>query len=175
MLLEDLKKFDLPEEPGVYLFRDAQGKLLYIGKATSLKDRVRSYFSKDLADSRGQGIAGMIELAARVDYEKTDSVLEALILEANLIKRHQPPYNSAEKGNTSFNYLIVTKEDFPRVLTVRGRELFQNWKGSDIKYQFGPFPHGGSLKEAMKLVRRIFPFRDSKCTPCPAQKVRPGH
>lgn len=170
----DLEKFNLPEEPGVYLFRDAADTILYIGKATSLKDRVRSYFSKDLADARGQGIVSMVALAEKVDYEKTDSVLEALILEANLIKRHQPPYNSMEKGNTSFNYVIITKEDFPKVLTVRGRELFQDWKESDIKYQFGPFPHGSSLKEAMKLVRRIFPFRDSKCIPCPDQKTKAG-
>lgn len=170
----DLEKFNLPEEPGVYLFRDNTGQILYIGKATSLKDRVRSYFSKDLVDSRGEGIVSMVALAETVDHEQTDSVLEALILEANLIKRHQPTYNSLEKGNTSFNYVIITKEDFPKVLTVRGRELFQKWKDSDIKYQFGPFPHGSSLKEAMKLIRRIFPYRDAKCTPCAEQKVRPG-
>jgi excinuclease ABC subunit C len=172
MKRDDLEQFDLPETPGIYMFRDNVKKILYIGKATSLKDRVKSYFSKDLAAGRGEGIVSMIELADSVTYEQTDSVLEALILEANLIKRHQPPYNVAEKGNTSFNYLIVTREDFPRVLVVRGRELFQNWKESQIKYQFGPFPHGGSLNEAVKLVRRIFPFRDSKCVPCPEQRLR---
>src|SRR5205823_5471389 len=134
-----------------------------------LKDRVRSYFAKDLAVSRGEGIVAMIDLAMRVDFQTTDSVLEALILEANLIKRYQPPYNVLEKGNTSFNYLIITKENFPRVVVVRGRELFTRWKDSEIKYQFGPFPHGASLVEAMKLVRNIFPYRDSKCTPCPEQ------
>src|SRR6267154_716015 len=122
MLREDLDKFNLPEEAGAYLFSDAARKLLYIGKATSLKDRVRSYFSKDLGTTRGEGIVAMVELATRVDFQTTDSVLEALILEANLIKRHQPPYNVLEKGNKSFNYLIVTREDFPRVLVVRGRE-----------------------------------------------------
>lgn len=170
MQREDLEQFNLPEEPGVYLFRDAAGKLLYIGKATSLRDRVRSYFAKDLSDTRGEGIVGMIQTAARVDYQTTDSVLEALILEANLIKRYQPPHNVLEKSNKSYNYLVITKEDFPRVLVVRGRELYQNWKESEIKYQFGPFPHGASLQEAMRLVRRIFPFRDNKCTPCPEQK-----
>jgi excinuclease ABC subunit C len=174
MQKEDLPKFNLPDEPGVYLFRDAAGKLLYIGKATSLKDRVRSYFAKDLADSRGEGIVAMVQEAQKVDHVTTDSVLEALILEANLIKRHQPPYNVLEKSNRSFNYLVIIKEDFPRVLVVRGRELFQNWKDSDIKYQFGPFPHGASLQEALKLVREIFPFRDNKCTPCPQQKLKPG-
>src|SRR6185369_2415621 len=144
------------------------------GKATSLKDRVRSYFAKDLADSRGEGIVAMVAEAQKVDHVTTDSVLEALILEANLIKRHQPPYNVMEKSNKSFNYLIITKEDFPKVLVVRGRELFLKWKESDIKYQFGPFPHGASLQEALRLVREIFPFRDSKCTPCPEQKIKPG-
>lgn len=171
---EDLSKFNLPDEPGVYLFREAAGKLLYIGKATSLKDRVRSYFAKDLSNTRGEGIVAMVQEAKRVDYQTTDSVLEALILEANLIKRYQPPYNVLEKSNKSFNYLILTKENFPRVLIVRGRELFQNWKESEIKYQFGPFPHGASLQEALKLVREIFPFRDNKCTPCPEQKLKPG-
>jgi len=174
MQREDLAKFNLPDEPGVYLFRGERGKLLYIGKATSLKDRVRSYFAKDLADSRGEGIVTMVQEAQKVDHVTTDSVLEALILEANLIKRHQPPYNILEKSNRSFNYLVITKEDFPRVLIVRGRELFQNWKESEIKYQFGPFPHGASLQEALRLVRDIFPFRDNKCTPCPEQKLKPG-
>ncbi len=170
MLRDDLSKFNLPDQPGVYLFRDGLGKLLYIGKATSLRDRVRSYFATDLSASRGEGIVAMVAMAEQVDYQSTDSVLEALILEANLIKRYQPPYNVLEKSNKSFNYLIVTKEDFPRVLIVRGRELYLRWKESEIKYQFGPFPHGASLQEAMKLVREIFPFRDNKCTPCPEQK-----
>lgn len=174
MQREDVTKFNLPDKPGVYLFRDSSGKLLYIGKATSIKDRVRSYFAKDLTDTRGEGIVAMVHEAASIDFETTESVLEALILEANLIKRHQPTFNVLEKSNKSFNYLLITKEDFPRVLVVRGRELFQKWKDSDIKYQFGPFPHGASLQEALKLVREIFPFRDSKCTPCPQQKLKSG-
>ena len=174
MRRDDLKKFNLPDTPGVYIFRDAARKTLYIGKATSLRDRVWSYFAKDLANTRGEGIVEMIAQSQTVAWEPTDSVLEALILEANLIKRLQPPHNSAGKGNTSFNYLIVTREDFPRVLVVRGRELFLKWKESEIKYQFGPFPHGASLQEAMRLVRDIFPYRDNKCTPCPEQKLKPG-
>ena len=154
----------LPETPGVYIFKGPGKKILYIGKATSLRDRVRSYFARDLDVTRGGGIVGMVAEAKTLEWEETPSVLEALILEANLIKRHQPPYNVLEKSNTSFNYLIITKEAFPRVLVVRGRELFQKWKDSEIKYTFGPFPQGSSLKEAVKLVRKIFPFRDS-CTP----------
>ena len=169
MTREELNAFKLPEEPGVYFFRGRKKEILYIGKAASLRDRVRSYFSKDLAESRSEAIVKMVADAKTLTWEQTDSVLEALILEANLIKQHQPPYNSMSKDNKSFNYLVITKEDFPRVLIVRGRELFQNWKDTDIKKLFGPFPDGGSLKEALKIVRKIFPYRDSKCTPCDEQ------
>lgn len=165
MQREDLKKYDLPDEPGIYQFRKGR-KISYIGKAASLRDRVRSYFAADLAATRGERIVGMVAQADSLKWQRTDSVLEALILEANLIKRHQPPYNVDEKDNKSFNYLVITKEDFPRVVVVRGRELFQKWNNRDIKHVFGPFPHGGSLQEALKIVRKIFPFRDQKCTPC---------
>lgn len=164
MQRSDVQQYDLPDNPGVYLFRGPKREILYIGKATSLRDRVRSYFASDLLVSRSPAIVGMIEKATGLTWEETDSVLEALILEANLIKKHQPPYNVEQKDNKSFNYLVITNEDFPRVLVVRGRELFQSWKDRDIKHLFGPFPHSGQLKEALKLVRGIFPFRD-KCTP----------
>jgi excinuclease ABC subunit C len=171
MKREDLKKYDLPDEPGIYLFRKGR-EILYVGKATSLRDRVRSYFATDLSETRGSRIAGMIERATSLTWQKTDSVLEALILEANEIKRRQPPYNVDEKDNKSFNYVVITKEEFPRVLVVRGRELFQKWDQKQIKHLFGPFPGGFSLQEAMKIVRRIFPFRDSKCDPCGSPKNR---
>jgi excinuclease ABC subunit C len=113
----------------------------------------------------------MVSEARSLSHQSADSVLEALILEANLIKRHQPPYNVSEKDNTSFNYLVITKEDFSRVLVVRGRELFRDWKQGDIKCFFGPFPQGGSLQEAVKIVRKIFPFRDT-CTPCSDSPIK---
>lgn len=169
MQRDDLKQFDLPDEPGVYTFKKGR-KILYIGKATSLRDRVRSYFSPDIASTRGLHIEKMVQEADKVSHEVAHSVLEALILEANLIKRHMPPYNAMSKDNKSFNYVVITKEKFPRVLVVRGRELFQNWEASTIKHQFGPFTEGASLQEALKIVRKIFPFRDSKCTPCVNQR-----
>ena len=140
---------------------------MYIGKATSLRDRVRSYFSTGLGDARSSVIVAMIEGAKSISWQKTDSVLEALILEANLIKRHQPKYNTEEKDDKSYNYLVITKEDFPRVLIVRGRELFSPLSTVHCKLStvFGPFPHGLQLREAIKIVRKIFPFRD-KCVPC---------
>lgn len=159
----DLTSYDLPDTPGVYRFWHDKN-LLYVGKATSLKDRVRSYFSDDLIKGRGIRIHQMVVEANNVTWEETDSVLEALILEAALIKELQPPYNVREKDNKSFNYLVITKEAYPRVLVVRGRELAQSWNKSDMLHTFGPFPQGGALKEAMKLVRKIFPFRD-RCEP----------
>lgn len=169
MTKKDLQKFKLPDEPGIYIFRKGR-EVLYVGKATSLRDRVRSYFSSDLVETRGMRIVSMVERATALDWQKTDSVLEALILEANEIKRRQPPYNVDEKDNKSFNYVVVTKEDFPKVIVVRGRELFQKWDQKQIKHLFGPFPGGLALQEAMKIVRRIFPFRDQKCFPCGSPK-----
>lgn len=171
MRRENLSQFNLPDEPGVYLFKKGR-KILYIGKATSLRDRVRSYFAGDLADARGAHIRKMVEDADNLAFETTDSVLEALILEAALIKRHQPPANAISKDNKSFNYLVITKEEFPRVLVVRGRDLFQKWNDADIRNVFGPFPHGLQLQEAVKIVRRIFPYRDEKCVPCQEQLKR---
>lgn len=165
MTREELAALKMPDVPGVYIFRGAKDEILYIGKAASLRDRVRSYFASDIAETRSSAIAKMAATASTLTWTETGSVLEALILEANLIKQHQPPYNIRDKDNKSFNYLVVTKEEFPRVLIVRGRELFQDWKESDIKKLFGPFPQGSSLKEALKIVRKIFPFRDT-CTPC---------
>ena len=166
MQREDLKQFEVPDTPGVYFFKDVKKKILYIGKATSLLSRVRSYFNPDLIETRSPLIAAMVETAHAIEWTETDSVLEALILEAHLIKTHQPFYNTKEKDNKSFNYLVFTKEVFPQVRVIRGRELFQDWNQGDIKYTFGPFPNGSALRDALKIVRRIFPFRDEKCKPC---------
>jgi len=160
-LLEKVKKF--PQTPGVYFFIDEKGRFLYIGKATSLRSRVLSYFRKDL-DLR---ISEMVDSTAEVKFQETDSVLEALILEANLIKKYQPRYNIKEKDDKSFNYVVITKEDFPRVLVLRRRDIEKNErkaKDLKVKYLFGPFPEGGNLKDAQKIIRKIFPFRD-KCLP----------
>lgn len=162
----------LPDAPGVYLF--CKGKdIVYIGKATSLKNRVRSYFSSDIVETRGPRIVKMLNEATHVSYEKTDSVLEALILEALLIKKNQPKYNAKEKSDTSFNYVVITDEDFPRVFTMRERELLQ-YQISNIKYQktFGPFPHGTQLKEALKIIRKIFPYRGKNDAPLATDRKR---
>lgn len=160
-LTEQIK--ELPDAPGVYFFKRGK-QVLYIGKATSLKSRVRSYFAKDLAEKRSPWIAQMITQADRIDFLETDSVLEALILESREIKKHQPPYNAREKDDKSYLYVVITDEEYPRVLTIRGKDLALNSKPYSLKTTFGPFPHGGELREALKIIRKIFPFRD-KCVP----------
>jgi excinuclease ABC subunit C len=155
---EIFKKLKLPDKPGVYFFKDKKG-ILYIGKATSLKDRVKSYFGKDLIETRGPLLVDMVFKAEKIDWQETDSVLEALILEANLIKKYQPYFNTKEKDDKSFNYVCITKEQLPRVTIVRGKELQEK---KNIKNIFGPYPSGTQLREAIKIIRRIFPFLDDK-------------
>lgn len=167
MTFDEWKQLENPDQPGVYQFLGMGQKILYIGKATSLRDRVRSYFANDLLHTRGKHVLDMVLLAKTVKYVTTDSVLEALILEASLIKEHQPIYNTKEKDNKSFNFVVITNESFPRVLTIRERTMLagsDNDASSPYRYVFGPFPQGGNLNEALQIIRRIFPFRD-KCTP----------
>ena len=159
MKLKILKKLRIPDSSGVYFFKKGK-KILYIGKATSLRNRVKSYFNKNIIVSRGQLIKKMINEAGSVLFIKTDSVLEAFILEANLIKKYQPKYNTKEKDDKSFNYIVITKEDFPRVLAVHGKDLEKKYPAKDIKYLFGPFPYGNIFNAAMKIIRKMFPFRD---------------
>ncbi|HEY4504114.1 MAG TPA: GIY-YIG nuclease family protein [Candidatus Paceibacterota bacterium] len=169
-------KANLPDSPGVYFFKDYKGVILYIGRATSLYDRVKSYFSDDLMQTRGFLIVDMITKVKIVDYKKTDSVLEAIILENNLIKKYQPYFNTKEKDNKSYNYIVITDEDSPRVIIVRERVLAMTNGNHDIsnkkfsrksmrfkiKEKFGPYPNASLLKEALCIIRKIFPFRDAK-------------
>lgn len=157
---KELKKLKLPDTPGVYFFRDKKG-ILYIGKATSLKDRVKSYFNKDLINSRGPRLTSMLDQAVSITWQETDSVLEALLLETALIKKYQPKYNAKDKDDKSYWHVVITKEDFPQVLQVRGKDLLLV-KTSAV---YGPFVSGSELKEALKIIRKIFPYRDSKCKP----------
>lgn len=157
MQSQELKKFNIPDKPGVYFF--LKGKdILYIGKATSLKDRTKSYFGKDIINTRGPLILDMVFKADSIKWQEADSVLEALILEANLIKKHQPYYNTKEKDDKSFNYVCITKDEMPKVIIIRGRNLEQK----NYSKIYGPFPNGGQLKEALNLIRKIFPFLDEK-------------
>jgi len=155
----------MPNSSGIYLFYNFKKELIYVGKATSLKNRVKSYFS-GLKSPRP--IEFMIHEVADIKYKPTDSVLEAVILEANHIKKLQPKYNIEGKDNKSWNYLVLTKEDFPKLLAVRQYELerqnyentkLRNYENTKIKAKyshiFGPFP-GLNTKEALKLFHKIF-------------------
>ncbi|MDO8564850.1 MAG: UvrB/UvrC motif-containing protein [bacterium] len=168
----------LPDAPGVYFFLGKNKKVLYIGRATSLRSRVRSYFDGRLAQTRGPWTARVLDEAKRIDFRRTDSVLEAILLEADLIKKFQPPYNAIQKDDKSFNCIVITKEEFPRVLLVRKHDLDAGKLKTlnlQLKTIHGPYPHGMQLKEAMKIIRRIFPWRDSKCVPCPWQTGKLHH
>lgn len=165
----DLKKYKLPDSPGVYFFKRSPrqagdaSEVLYIGKATSLKDRVRSYFSNDVIKTRGPLIVDMVTQSNKVDFIKTDSVLEALVLEAELIKKHKPIYNTKEKDNKSYNFVVITKDDFPKLKIERGRAL--SFDNTPYKKVFGPFPSQSQLKEALKIIRKIFPYITNSSSP----------
>lgn len=160
MKKQDLAKCGLPETPGVYFFRDKEGHILYIGKATSLYDRVKSYFSPDLIKTRGLKVVTMLTIADTVTHQATDSVLEALLLENTLIKKYNPVYNTKEKDNRSYVCVVITKEEFPRVLLVRVRDFEKKFQKKQISAVYGPFASGTQLRSALKIIRKMFPFRD---------------
>ena len=141
----------LPSTPGVYLMKDAGGRVLYVGKADSLRNRVRSYFgSRPQLDAR---IERMTTEVADIDYILTDTVSEAFLLEGNLIKEHRPRFNIRLRDDKSYPFVKITLgEDFPRI--VRTRKLVR-----DGSRYFGPYASASSVDETLKLLRKIFPFR----------------
>jgi excinuclease ABC subunit C len=165
-----IRNDELPDEPGVYFHYDAEGNLLYIGKATSLKKRVGSYFTK----AHNARIAELVSQIGRIDYIVTPTVLEALVLEANEIKHYKPKYNILLKDDKSFLYLCITNEDFSKPILMRGHELetmgvdpFSRELAGRAKEEFiavfGPFVSGTSLRKALDYLRKAIPW--SKCDP----------
>jgi excinuclease ABC subunit C len=152
------KKF--PETPGVYIMKDAAGRVLYVGKAGNLRRRVSSYFERP-HDVRIQTLVSKI---ARIDFEQKETALEALIREAELIKKITPPFNVREKDDKSFLYFEITREKFPRVLLVRGAGVVEGKSGAHTSgnvsqgKRFGPFTSASSAREALRILRRIFPW-----------------
>ena len=141
----------LPEKPGVYLMHDAEGKVIYVGKAVVLKNRVRSYF-RNLA-SHTPKVRAMVAKSAEIETIITSSEVEALILECNLIKKYRPRYNISLKDDKSYPYLKVTmQEDFPRLHMTR--RLMRD----GAKY-YGPYADAGAMYETMKLLKTMFPLR----------------
>lgn len=149
LIEEELKK--LPDQPGVYIMHDKHDTIIYIGKAVSLRKRVHQYFQP----SHNEGIkkAQMVKQIARFEYIVTDSELEALVLECNLIKEHCPKYNTMLRDDKTYPYIRVTiEEDFPRVLIAR------QLKKDKSKY-FGPYTSGGAVKDTIELINKLYQLR----------------
>jgi excinuclease ABC subunit C len=143
---------DLPEKPGVYLLKDVQDEILYVGKAKSIKKRVKSYFKEELEDPKTRVLMRHFH---HMDYMVTDTEKEALILESNLIKKHLPRYNIRLKDDKRFPYLQITSEDYPRLLITRNiRE--------DGSHYYGPFTDVTSVRSLLKLLKPVFQLRDCK-------------
>jgi len=156
--LEDRLK-NLPAKPGVYLFRDQRGDVLYVGKAKSLRPRVRSYFQKT-TDGRAQ-IQQLPDRVADIEVIVTGSEVEALHLEQNLVKRHRPPFNVRLRDDKSFPYIAVTVEDeYPRVMFTRERHRQGVW-------YFGPYANAKKVRETLDVLNRVFPYR-------PCEGPKPG-
>ncbi len=153
-----IKNDKLPECPGVYLMKNAEGTVIYVGKATSLKRRVPNHFIRPHSPQ----IAEMTTKVVEIDYIEKPTALEALILEANLIKYYFPKYNIRDRDNKSFLYLVITDEDFPRPLLIRGTDL-EEQQAKKAKAVFGPYTSPRSLRAALDYIRKIFPW--STCLP----------
>lgn len=161
---EELKK--LPAQPGVYIMHDEKDEIIYVGKAISLKNRVRQYFQS--SRNKTAKIEQMVSRIARFEYIVTDSELEALVLECNLIKEHQPRYNTMLKDDKAYPYIKVTVgEDFPRVLFAR------TMKKDKSKY-FGPYTSAGAVKDTIDLIHKLYRIRTcSRSLPRDIGKERP--
>lgn len=161
---EELKK--LPSQPGVYLMRDEQDKIIYIGKAISLKNRVRQYFQS--SRPKTPKIQQMVSRIARFEYIVTDSEMEALVLECNLIKEHKPRYNTMLKDDKSYPYIRVTVgEAYPRVLFARTMK-------KDKSRYFGPYTSSGAVKDTIDLIHKLYRIRTcNRSLPRDTGKERP--
>ncbi len=164
LIEEELKK--LPGKPGVYIMHDARDEIIYVGKAVSLKNRVRQYFQS--SRNKGVKIEQMVTHIARFEYIVTDSELEALVLESNLIKEHRPKYNTMLKDDKSYPFIKVTlNEAYPRVLFAR------QMKKDKCKY-YGPYTSSAAVKDVIELVRRLYKVRScSRSLPQDFGKERP--
>lgn len=152
------KLSQLSDSSGVYIFYNLKKEIIYVGKASSLRSRVKSYFA---GKKSPRPIEEMIHEVVDLKTESTDSALEAAILEGYYIKKHHPKYNIQWRDDKSWNYIGVSKDQFPKILTIRQHELTAD-KKKEFKYLFGPYP-GLNTKEALRLLRKIFIF--STCEP----------
>lgn len=178
MQLEEVKFekssiLNLPNSPGVYLYKNGKGKVLYVGKAKNLKNRVYSY----LSNSTGEKTKNLIKNTKNLSYYIVSSELEALLLEAKLIRKYKPKYNSDLKDDKRPLFIVITNDYFPFIKTTRRIE-------GKIRSSYGPFPNSGNVNRVLKMVRKIIPFSDHNpgnkvcfnshiglCKPCPSEIV----
>lgn len=149
MIPNCLKKEGIPHKPGVYIYKDKAGSILYVGKAIDLYHRVASYFCRNQPDPKTRNL---VENISSLETIVVTSELEALLLEANLIKKYLPSYNIRLTDDKDYLYIKITKEDFPKVVVARKKEL------GDAKEFFGPFPSSNTVRTTLKRIRRIFPW-----------------
>lgn len=145
---------NFPHSPGVYLMKNKSGEIIYIGKATSLKNRIGSYFIKALDDKT----AKLVSEIEKIDHRKTDTVIEALILEANLISKYQPKYNIKLKDDKSFANIVITDEEYPKVLTARPTDKNKR----KIKHVFGPYTSKQEADKVIALLIKLFDTSGNK-------------
>lgn len=142
----------IPHKPGVYIYKDATGRTLYVGKAIDLYHRVSSYFSSKAKKSSSVKSSLLVLQIADIETVIVESELEALILEANLIKKYLPQFNIRLTDDKDYLYIAVTLGDFPKIITARKKDL------KNAKKYWGPFPSGKTVKETLKSLRRVFPW-----------------
>lgn len=152
MIPDFIDRSKLPHKPGVYKFLDNKGVVLYVGKAIDLYSRVSSYFKNDVFGKT----AVLVSNIAKLETIIVESELEALILEANLIKKYLPNFNIILKDDKDYLYIGITKEDYPKVITIRKQDL------KTVKKFFGPFPSGRTVRDTLKLLRKVFPWCSGK-------------
>lgn len=144
-----LSQAEIPHKPGIYIYKDSNGKVIYVGKAVDLKTRVSSYFNSQW---KGVKTAALVENITDIETVVVESELEALILEANLIKKFLPTFNIRLTDDKDYLYIVITDEEFPKVLTGRKKDL------RPVKAWFGPYPSSKTVKETLKKLRRVFPW-----------------
>ena len=155
MTLEE-KLARLPDRPGVYIYRDAKAQVLYVGKAASLRSRVRSYFQE--SRPRDPKTDALVRQIRDLEYIVTDNELEALMLEANLVRKHRPRYNIILRDDKHYPFLkLTTNEDFPRLLVARRVQ-------DDGAVYYGPFYPATAMRETLRLTRQLFPLRTCSIT-----------
>ncbi|MBI2099057.1 UvrB/UvrC motif-containing protein [Candidatus Uhrbacteria bacterium] len=175
-----IKNSILPASPGVYLMKDSSGKVIYVGKASMLRTRVGSYFSRP----QNGKVYELIKEIKSIDYIRVKTVVEALILEAEKIKELWPKYNVLQKDDRSFIYLVITKDKYPKLLLMRGHELHQirstkseirnkfQIPNSKFKRVFGPFLSPNALRAALNILRKSFPWSDCEPPKIPNSKFQ---